>query len=464
MMFSYNEKPISRFFTIILFRLRAFIFYLFFPWVKNNSFINYCPGIEAVVIIVVSLPCTTYQWGAFIVLCPYPLSLFSSRFSFKNIGVGAYQRASRLLYTLQMQTSGVINHFTTNRLISFCLLTICSLPLAAQDTIIVKYKRADSISGTIKPTLQDSIGLGITNKPATLNNAALNGRYQDLSPRQRKARIRLATIANVTGYSAILAGLSTAWYSNYKQTSFHTFNDNREWMQIDKVGHTYGAYIESRTSMELWRWTGIERKKRIWYGGLSGVAYQTIIETLDGFSAGWGWSWGDIGSNILGSGTMIAQELAWDDQRIKLKFSYHNKDYGDPQLTARADQLYGSGFAEKFVKEYNAHTFWASANLRSFLPKSNLPPWLAVAVGYGAEGMFGANENVGKAADGTTNFDRRDIKRYRQWYLAPDIDLTKIKTNKKGLRFLFTVLSAFKFPAPGLELSNGKLKVKAIVF
>ena len=64
-----------------------------------------------------------------------------------------------------------------------------------------------------------------------------------------------------------------------------------EWKQVDKVGHFYSAYIESRASMELWRWTGIDRKKRIWIGGMSGAFYQTVIEILDGFSAGWGWSW-----------------------------------------------------------------------------------------------------------------------------------------------------------------------------
>ena len=60
--------------------------------------------------------------------------------------------------------------------------------------------------------------------------------------------------------------------------------------------------------------------------------------------------------------------------------------------------------------------------------------------------------------------DRTDIKRYRQWYLAPDINFSKIKTNKKAVKVLLDVLDAFKFPAPSLELSNGKFKVNAIHF
>lgn len=281
---------------------------------------------------------------------------------------------------------------------------------------------------------------------------------------QIKSRIRFAAISNIAGYSAILVALNAAWYSKYPKSKFHTFNDSQEWLQVDKVGHIYGSYAESRASTELWRWTGIERKKRIWIGGLSGAVYQTVIETLDGYSAEWGWSWGDFGGNILGSAILISQELAWDDQRIKIKFSFHKNKYADAQLNDRAGSIFGKSLAESFIKDYNAQTYWASASPGSFFPESELPPWLCLAIGYGANGMFGARENLGKDKNGNIIFDRRDIKRYRQWYLSPDIDFSKIKTNKKGVRLLFTVLSAFKLPAPSLEFSNGKFKLNALHF
>ncbi len=279
-----------------------------------------------------------------------------------------------------------------------------------------------------------------------------------------KKRIRLVIGGNVAGYGSAMIGLYSAWYKKYPQSSFHFFNDFPEWKQVDKVGHLYSAYAESRGSMELWRWTGIDRKKRIWLGGMSGAFYQTAIEVLDGFSAEWGWSWTDFGTNILGSGALVAQELAWNDQRIKLKFSFHRKNYGDPSLNQRSDVLFGKKESERFLKDYNGQTYWASANIRSFFPKSKLPPWLSFSLGYGAEGMFGGTENTGTDKNGNIIFNRRDIKRYRQWYVAPDIDLSKIKTNKKAVKVLFTFLSAFKFPAPALEFSNGKCKVHAIYF
>jgi uncharacterized protein YfiM (DUF2279 family) len=279
-----------------------------------------------------------------------------------------------------------------------------------------------------------------------------------------KKRIWLVAGGNVAGYSSAMIGLYNAWYKNYPQSRFHTFNDIAEWQQTDKAGHFYAAYIESRGSMEMWRWTGIDRKKRIWIGGMSGAFYQTVIEILDGFSSEWGWSWGDFSANILGSGALVAQELAWDDQRIKIKFSFHRKTYSDPMLNQRSDALFGRSAAERLLKDYNGQTYWASMNLKPFFPKSNLPEWLSVSLGYGAEGMFGARSNLAKDAAGNVIFDRRDIPRYRQWFLAPDIDLTKIRTNKKAVKFLFTVLSAFKFPLPSVELSKGGLKFHAIHF
>jgi hypothetical protein len=75
-------------------------------------------------------------------------------------------------------------------------------------------------------------------------------------------RIKLIAATNIAGYSAAMVGLYAAWYKDYPQSSFHTFDDLAEWKQMDKIGHLYSAYAESKASMELWRWTGINRKKK----------------------------------------------------------------------------------------------------------------------------------------------------------------------------------------------------------
>jgi Predicted periplasmic lipoprotein (DUF2279) len=280
----------------------------------------------------------------------------------------------------------------------------------------------------------------------------------------RKKRVPVVTGVNVAGYGTSLVLFNNTWYKKFPKSSFHTFNDSKEWQQMDKVGHAWAAYNTGRVSTAMWRWTGLSNKQATLIGGLSGTVYLTVIEILDGHSEKWGWSWADMGANLFGSGLFIGQQLGWEEQRIQFKFSFHQKKYGEQMLDARADDLFGSSWAERMLKDYNGQTYWLSANLKSFFPSSNLPAWLNVAVGYGAEGMFGGFEN--KWTDGDPGFpiNRTDIKRYRQWFISPDISFSKIKTNKKGLKVLFGFLDAFKFPAPSLEFRNGKMKVNALHF
>ncbi len=262
---------------------------------------------------------------------------------------------------------------------------------------------------------------------------------------------------NVAGYGGSLILLNSAWYKNYPKTKFHTFNDSREWNQMDKIGHGWTAYNTGRASTAMWKWAGFPHKKAVWVGGLSGTAYLTVIELLDAHSAEWGWSWADMGANLGGSGLFIAQELAWQEQRLQFKFSFHRMSYGDKILNDRTRELFGNGWYERMLKDYNGQTYWLSANLKSFFPESRLPAWLNIAVGYGADGMFGGFQNLATDENGTTVFDRTDIPRTRQFYLAPDIDLTRIKTKNKWLRTLLQGLNAFKFPAPAMMIdSRGK--------
>lgn len=282
--------------------------------------------------------------------------------------------------------------------------------------------------------------------------------------RNKKGRVALITGLNVVGYGSSIVIFNNQWYKNYPRTSFHTFNDSKEWLQMDKLGHVWASYNSGRASAAMWRWAGLSEKKATWIGGLSSTVYLTVIEVLDAHSSKWGWSWADMAANLFGSGLFISQQLGWQEQRIQFKFSFHRKNYSDPMLRQRAHELFGNSWTERMLKDYNGQTYWLSANLKSFFPGSDLPAWLNVAVGYGADGMFGGFENKWTDGDPGSPIDRTDIKRYRQWYLAPDIDFSKIKTNSKAIRVLFAALDIFKFPTPSLELSNGQLKLNAIHF
>jgi uncharacterized protein YfiM (DUF2279 family) len=269
---------------------------------------------------------------------------------------------------------------------------------------------------------------------------------------------------SVLGYGGSLYFLDKAWYQDYPRSSFHTFNDAGEWKQMDKIGHAWTTYNTSRIVSGLWQWAGVPKSKAVLLGTGSSLLYMTSIEYMDGRSSDWGWSWPDISMNVFGAALFASQELGWKEQKIQLKFSTHYVKYDQPDLDQRADKLFGNSWPEKMLKDYNAQTYWLSANLKSLVQSSKLPPWLNLAIGYGAGGMYGGYENIAYDKDGNLIFDRRDIQRYRQWYLSPDIDLTKIKTKSKFLKAGFFVLSAFKFPAPALEFSKGKFKLKGLIF
>ncbi len=78
--------------------------------------------------------------------------------------------------------------------------------------------------------------------------------------------------------------------------------------------------------------------------------------------------------------------------------------------------------------------------------------------------MYGGFKNIAVDNSGTVTFDRSDIPRVRQWYLSPDIDWTKVKTNRKMVRTLFSLMNMIKVPAPALELRSGKLKAHWLWF
>lgn len=174
---------------------------------------------------------------------------------------------------------------------------------------------------------------------------------------------------------------------------------------------------------------------------------------MDGFSEEWGFSWGDMAFNAMGSGLYVGQELLWKEQRILIKYSFHQTQYAD----LRPETL-GNGLLEEMLKDYNGQTYWLSANLKSFFKTSNIPKWLNIAFGYGAEGMISATNDIDIEGFQAVN-------PYRQYYLSLDIDLSRIETNSSLLRTIFDVFNLIKVPFPTLEInSRGTLKLHYIYF
>jgi len=254
----------------------------------------------------------------------------------------------------------------------------------------------------------------------------------------------------VVGAASIIA-LNELWYKNYPRQSFHFFNDFGEWQQMDKIGHITTSYYGGVIGYSGLKWSGVNEKNSIWYGGLLGSFYLLNIEILDGFSSAWGFSWYDFTANTLGSALFIGQQLGWHQQRFELKFSFHPTQY--PQYRPN---LLGGNLGQQILKDYNGQTYWISANINSFLKKtSKFPKWINIAVGYGAEGMLGGKSNPAEE----NGVPLPEFTRYRKFLISADIDFAKIPTKSKTLKAFLTIINFIKIPFPAIEF-NTKGQVK----
>lgn len=267
-----------------------------------------------------------------------------------------------------------------------------------------------------------------------------------------KNKLLLVAGSTTALWTGSLLTLDKAWYAGYERSSFHLFNDNKEWNQMDKLGHLWTTYHMTRLSNESWKTTGLTDQKSVILGGISALAFQSIIEIQDGFSAKWGFSVGDMTANIIGAAGFAVQELAWKDQRLQVKLSYRPYQYPDDLITRR-NQLFGEGFTERILKDYNAQTYWISGNIKSFFPDSHVPRWLNISVGYGSDGLLGGFENKWNDKSGVRH-NRTDIHRVRRFFISPDIDLSRIKTRSKFIRVVFMTVNMVKFPTPALEWNS----------
>jgi hypothetical protein len=271
-----------------------------------------------------------------------------------------------------------------------------------------------------------------------------------------RKRLALVIVTEASLYAASIPGLYTLWYKDYPQSGFHFFNDNKEWLQMDKCGHVTSSYYLGLVGYSTLRWSGVQEKKAIWYGGLTGLLYLTTVETMDGFSKQWGASTGDMAANTLGAALFISQQLAWHEQKFVMKWSFH----GSPYAKYNPGQM-GNSFTKQMLKDYNGQTYWLSANISSLgLQHTRFPKWLNIAAGYGAEGMTGANSNPSEVNGKPVPYSER----YRQYYISPDIDLGRIPVKSKTLKLILNTIGFIKIPMPALEFNKDGVRFHTLYF
>lgn len=266
----------------------------------------------------------------------------------------------------------------------------------------------------------------------------------------RRDRLTKVIITEAAVTTALSVGLYYLWYKKYPRSKFHFFNDAREWLQMDKVGHAATAYNVGVLQYDLMRWCGVKKDNAIIAGAATAIGGLTIIEMLDGFSTQWGFSKSDMLANLVGTAIFASQQRWWNEQRITMKFSAHLSPYAQ----YHKGEL-GNNFASRLLKDYNGQSYWLSFNLRSFFPDSGIPAWAAVSFGYGADGMIGGHSNP----QTLKGVPLPHFKRTRRFMLAPDADLFRLRSIAPVDAATY-ITKPFKFPAPTIEVnSKGKWRL-----
>ena len=271
---------------------------------------------------------------------------------------------------------------------------------------------------------------------------------------QNKNRVLGTSVSIGTVWIGSMIGLQAIWYNDTIPNKFKFFDDSKNWLQMDKVGHVYTAYQLNKLTTGLYLWTGIDNKKATWIGFGISTGFQTTLEVLDGFSGTWGLSWADVASNTLGSALYASQQLTWEEQRILPKFSYSPSPFAPVR-----PNILGSSFAESLLKDYNGQTYWFSFSPRSFFPGLKIPKWACLSFGYSAhEKLVGSETTYTDPLTGITYNEQREF------LFSLDIDFSKLDIKKPWLKTIVKQFNYLKIPFPAVIFRNGQVIANPLYF
>jgi hypothetical protein len=262
-----------------------------------------------------------------------------------------------------------------------------------------------------------------------------------------KSRILGSSLIMGTIYAGSITYLQQVWYKESYQKNFHFFNDGKNWLQMDKVGHGYTSYYLSEKIARTYRWSGLSINESNLIGMSLGISYLTTLEILDGFSKDWGFSLWDMGANITGSALFIGQEYAFSKQIFIPKFSFHRTKFAELRPA-----VLGSNFTEQLLKDYNGQTYWLSFSPGNLGWKS-FPKWLCLSFGYSIDEKLVGNSEI-----------YQNYYAKREYLFSLDLNLNELEVKNEFLKKVLRQFNMIKVPFPAIYLKDSKIGVNPIYF
>ena len=262
------------------------------------------------------------------------------------------------------------------------------------------------------------------------------GRSETPDDTSRISSSRLIVLGALTLGTGVAVHIyqADAWWQG-PRAPFRFENDWDYALNVDKMGHMYGAYLLSHLFGYGLAWSGVDRWNSVLYGSLFGLAYQLYVETEDGFHKDYGFSPGDGIADVAGAMVPLLQESMPALTGLALKWSYFpSTEYRD-ELKSTPTRV--------FIDDYQGQIYWVSYMPRCVMAQDDLPwfpSWLGLAWGYAARSL------------------NDPIERHSMWALALDVSLSRIHTGSPFVDALFTALDHVHFPLPGVLFERGVAK------
>lgn len=274
------------------------------------------------------------------------------------------------------------------------------------------------------------------NSEIPLNDGTSWRTYSDINYFRLSSMLGLMAATNAVAYMY----QRNVWYTE-ETTVFHSLEFMKDWnkyQQMDKFGHFSDAYFTSDLSGKIYRWSGISGNSSVWLGAFTGWLWMLEIELSDAFMAEWGFSWGDMFANTVGSGFYVLQQFNYDALGgIHPKFSWHKSE-------AWSEMRYNKD-PQALIEDYEGMTFWLTVNPHHYFPeswKNSYSQWLApLGLAFGVSAK---------------NIASYPWAGYKEYFIGLDIDLAKlpILDESSFLKFIKSEVNFLRLPLPTIRITS----------